>query len=61
MVRRFVALRELQQKKFLVIGVGGVMNVADYREYIDAKADVVMSATGAMWNPSLAKEIKEAS
>ena len=26
----------------------------------DAGADVVMSATGAMWNPYLAKEIKEA-
>lgn len=58
MVRRFVALREAQQKKFLVIGVGGVMNIADYQEYVSAQADIVMSATGAMWNPLLAREIK---
>ncbi len=31
----------------------------DYFEYKDAGADAVFSATGAMWNPSLAIEIKE--
>lgn len=41
-----------------IIGVGGVTKAEDYFEYIDAGADVVMSATGAMWNPYLAKEIK---
>ena len=35
------------------------MTVAkDYFEYKDAGADSVMSATGAMWNPLLAQEIK---
>ncbi|MEK9161093.1 MAG: diguanylate cyclase, partial [Patescibacteria group bacterium] len=41
-------------------GVGGVTRPEDYKEYRDAGADVVMSATGAMWNPYLAKEIKDA-
>ena len=43
-----------------IIGVGGVTVPKDFREYRDAGADVVMSATGAMWNSYLAKEIKEA-
>jgi tRNA-dihydrouridine synthase len=30
----------------------------DYFDYKKAGADAVMSATGAMWNPNLAHEIK---
>ena len=44
----------------IVERVGGVMTPKDFKEYRDAGADVVMTATGAMWNPYLAKEIKEA-
>jgi len=36
------------------------MNAEDYQDYREAGADAVLSATGAMWNPYLAKEIKEA-
>lgn len=42
-----------------IIGVGGVMKPEDYFEYKEAGADCVMSATGAMWNPDLAQEIKQ--
>ncbi len=42
-----------------IIGVGGVTKPEDYFEYMEAGADAVMSATGAMWNPELAQEIKE--
>lgn len=42
-----------------IIGVGGVTRAEDYFEYINAGADCVMSATGAMWNPYLAQEIKQ--
>jgi len=42
-----------------IIGVGGVITSEDYFEYMDAGADVVMSATGAMWNPNLAQDIKK--
>ncbi|MBI4067246.1 diguanylate cyclase [Candidatus Gottesmanbacteria bacterium] len=58
MVRR---LKDIRQKKgygYEIVGVGGVMDVDDYRDYREAGADVVMSATGAMWNPYLAREIK---
>lgn len=59
MVERLVALREDKKLSYHVIGVGGVTTPQDYHEYRNAGADVVMSATGAMWNPFLAKEIKE--
>lgn len=43
---------------YAIIGVGGVMTPDDYKEYKEKGADIVMSATGAMWNPFLAIEIK---
>lgn len=59
MTQRFVALRAAGNHDFAVVGVGGVTVPEDYHEYIDAGADAVMSATGAMWNPYLAQEIKK--
>lgn len=59
MVRRLRKLREELGMHYSIVGVGGVMTPQDFKEYRDAGADVVMSATGAMWNPYLAKEIKE--
>ncbi len=59
MVKKLKKIREELSFNFKIIGVGGVMNVEDFLEYTEAGADFVMSATGAMWNPYLAKEIKE--
>ncbi len=59
MVRRLKKLRKEFGYKYTIIGVGGVTTVDDFFEYRDAGADIVMSATGAMWNPYLAQEIKE--
>lgn len=59
MVRRLKKMREDKGLKYEITGVGGVTIPEDYFEYRDAGADVVMSATGAMWNPNLAIEIKE--
>ncbi len=58
MTARLVRLREEMGLKFAVIGVGGVSSAADYRAYRAVGADAVMSATGAMWNPRLAEQIK---
>ena len=58
-VRRLAKIREKRGFKFSIEGVGGVLTAEDYKEYRDAGADSVMSATGAMWNPFLAQEIKE--
>ena len=58
-VRRLKKIKDRRGFKFAIEGVGGVLTLEDYKEYIDAGADSVMSATGAMWNPLLAQEIKE--
>ncbi len=59
MTRRLVELREDLGHKFEVVGTGGVCSVQDFDDYRRAGADAVMSATGAMWNPRLAQEVKE--
>lgn len=59
MTRRLSSLRKEFGMGYGIIGCGGVTMPEDFKEYRDAGADVVMSATGAMWNPYLAKEIKE--
>lgn len=58
-VKRLDRIRKNLGSDFAIIGVGGVMSPKDFFEYRSAGADVVQSATGAMWNPYLAKEIKE--
>lgn len=59
MVKRLNKLRKAKGYKFEIIGVGGVMSPRDFFEYRKMGADVVQSATGAMWNPYLAQEIKK--
>lgn len=58
MVKRLDDFRKTSGLTYEIIGVGGVMSVDDFNEYRDAGANVVQSATGAMWNPNLAAEIK---
>ncbi len=58
MVKSMSDLRKTKGYTFEIIGVGGVMTPDDYKEYRAAGADCVQSATGAMWNPKLAQEIK---
>lgn len=58
MVKRLNKIREQHNCKFEIIGVGGVMSPDDFKKYRSAGADLVQSATGAMWNPKLAAEIK---
>ncbi len=59
MTRRLKALREEFGMSYGIIGCGGVTVPSDFKEFREAGADLVMSATGAMWNGYLAKEIKE--
>lgn len=58
MVGKLAALRKRFGLKYEIVGVGGVMTPQDFRQYRAAGADLVQSATGAMWNPRLAAEIK---
>jgi dihydroorotate dehydrogenase (NAD+) catalytic subunit len=57
MVGKLLKLREELGMKYAVIGVGGVTVPEDFFEYQNLGADAVMSATGAMWNPYLARDI----
>lgn len=59
MVKKLKELRTKLNLSYAIIGVGGVTTTDDFFEYQYAGADFVMAATGAMWNPYLAKEIKE--
>jgi len=58
MVKRLKEIRNKNKMNWSIIGVGGVTEPKDYFEYRDLGADCVMSATGAMWDPYLAQEIK---
>lgn len=58
MVKRLHSIKEGKNYTFSIDGVGGVTNPKDYSLYISAGANSVFSATGAMWNPLLAQEIK---
>ena len=58
MVKRLKELKDQKGLSFTILGVGGVTKSEDYKAYKQAGADVVMSATGSMWNPYLAQEIK---
>ena len=59
MVKRLKQIKKKLNADFAIIGVGGVMDVEDYLEYRATGADVVQSATGAMWNPKLAQQIRQ--
>jgi dihydroorotate dehydrogenase (NAD+) catalytic subunit len=58
-VKRLKKIKEKNNFTFSIEGVGGVIEAQDYFDYKEAGADSVMSATGAMWNPYLAQEIKQ--
>ena len=60
MTKRLADVRQRTGSAFSIVGVGGVCVPEDFKKYRDAGADLVMTATGAMWNPHLAKEIREA-
>jgi len=58
-VKKLKKLKMENDYKYKIEGVGGVVKPNDYFTYIKSGADSVMSATGAMWNPYLAQEIKK--
>lgn len=58
MVSRLATLRERSGIDFAIVGVGGISGYDHYKQFLMSGADAVMSATGAMWNPTLAFEIK---
>lgn len=58
MTRELKKIRKELGHDYKILGMGGVLSVKDFQDYINAGADYVLSVTGAMWNPNLAVEIK---
>ncbi len=58
MTKKLAEIRQELNMNFKILGMGGVLSAADFKEYVNAGADIVMSVAGAMWNPNLAAEIK---
>lgn len=59
MVTKLNKIRKKENYKFSIVGIGGVMTVDDYYDYRSTGADLVQSATGAMFDPYLAFKIWE--
>lgn len=60
MAERIMAMkRKKGWKDFVVVGVGGVTTPDDFFAYMKLGVDAVQSATGAMWRPELAIEIRK--
>jgi dihydroorotate dehydrogenase (NAD+) catalytic subunit len=58
MTKRLDRIRKDLNLDMAIISMGGVLNAEDFQDYQQAGADAVLSATGAMWNPNLAAEVK---
>ena len=56
MTKRIHHIRKKNKFDFVLCGVGGIVCPEDIDDYLQAGADIAMSATGAMWNPLLAHE-----
>ena len=59
MVKRIINIKRKNNYDFIVCGVGGVVSTHDIDHYLECGVDIVMSATGAMWNPYLAHDWKK--
>lgn len=57
MTTKLHAIRKKNGYNYEIVGIGGVMTPDDFLEYRNAGANLVQSATAAMWNPYLANEI----
>ena len=55
-VRNVSAIRKKHKPDLVICGVGGVMTVENIDERLNAGANIVMSATGAMWDPMMAMQ-----
>lgn len=58
MTKRLKKIKKTLGLDYTILGVGGVTSARDFQKYRDAGADIVMSATGAMWNPDLGQKIR---
>lgn len=53
-IRRLQAYNQHHHLQLAIVGMGGITAPEHFIEFLDAGADVALSATGMMWNPFLA-------
>eukprot|EP01116_Phalansterium_solitarium_P005737 TRINITY_DN176_c0_g1_i15.p3 TRINITY_DN176_c0_g1~~TRINITY_DN176_c0_g1_i15.p3 ORF type:complete len:122 (-),score=44.09 TRINITY_DN176_c0_g1_i15:3495-3860(-) len=53
-LREARSIIDREQLKLTLIGCGGICTPSDFQEFLDAGAQVAMTATGMMWDPYLA-------
>ncbi|MCY3974460.1 MAG: hypothetical protein OXF02_02825 [Simkaniaceae bacterium] len=58
-VRRACAINAAEKLGLTVMGVGGIMLPDHFDRFFEAGAEVAMTATGMMWEPYLAVNVKE--
>lgn len=58
-VKKLKILRDKYKPDLVICGVGGIMKDAHFNERLSLGANVVMSATAAMWDPMLAMRYHE--
>jgi dihydroorotate dehydrogenase (NAD+) catalytic subunit len=56
MTKNLYTIKQKNNYDYTICGVGGITSPSDFDDYLNAGANIVMSATGAMWNPYLALE-----
>ncbi|MDR9827217.1 hypothetical protein RCJ22_16565 [Vibrio sp. FNV 38] len=57
--QNLIDLRTKWKDDFIICSVGGMMNAEDLHRRLDMGADLVMSATAAMWDPYLAQKFHQ--
>ncbi len=55
-VQNVKSILEKEKLSLKLLATGGVTQAHHFREFLEAGADIALSATGAMWNPYLAME-----
>ena len=56
-IRDLSKIRDNEKYDFVICGVGGITQKEDFAGHFNAGCDIAMAATGAMWNPFLAREL----
>lgn len=58
-IRDAVEINHEEKLGLVVMGTGGVMLAEHFEQFLDAGADIAMTATGMMWDPLLAMRYHE--
>ncbi|MEN9916150.1 MAG: dihydroorotate dehydrogenase [Pseudomonadota bacterium] len=58
-VKKLVQINQTEKLNLTILGMGGITMPEHFNEFLNTGADIVLSATGMMWNPYLAKQFHQ--